>query len=211
MKLLIFSAFLLFSQFAFPQEIPPDLLKKMEKTGEQKSLADSIFQYNLTANKGRLTFTNGETARFNSLKLENDSVNYRSPSRKIHKIPLPDVNLITEFHPHRGENALVGGIVGLATGLLAGYLAYPEENTLTTIFQLLFSDEETEGPKLSKKAIPLIIGSTAAGALIGTFVISKKDQEVIYRKKEVTISLVPEISGSPDVHPGYRMTARIRF
>ena len=211
MRISLLTCFILFAQFAFSQEIPPDLLKKMEKAGQQKSLNDSLNWYDLSAEKGRIIFTNGETARFKTVKLKGDSVIYQRSERNLHKISLSEVSLITETHMHRGENALVGGLAGLASGLLVGLLAYPEENTLTTIVELLFQGEENEGPKLSSKAIPLIVGTTAAGALIGTIVISKKDREVVYRKKDINVSFVPEISAAPDVHPGYMLTARIRF
>jgi hypothetical protein len=141
-----------------------------------------------------------------------DSVSYQQSDRNIHKIPLSDVSLVTETHRQKGYNALMGGATGLVSGLLVGLLAYPEENTLTTLVELLLQGEESDGPKLSSKAIPLIAGTTAAGALLGAFVItSKNDREVIYRKKDVTVSFVPEISATPDLSPGYMLTARIRF
>jgi negative regulator of sigma E activity len=61
MKISLLTCFILFSLIAFSQEIPPDLLKKMEKAGQQKSLDDSLNRYDLTAEKGKITFTNGET------------------------------------------------------------------------------------------------------------------------------------------------------
>jgi hypothetical protein len=211
MRFSLLTCFILFSLVVFSQEIPPDLLKKMEQSGQQKSLDDSLKRYELTAGKGKISFTNGETARFKSIKLEKDSVFYEQTDKIRYKIPLSAVTLVTETHRHRGYNALMGGAIGLVSGLLVGLLAYPEENTLTTLFELLFQGEESDGPKLSKKAIPLVVGATAAGALIGTITITKKDQEVIYKKKDITVSLVPGISATPDLKPGYMVTARIRF
>jgi hypothetical protein len=211
MRSSLLTCFILFSQVVFSQEIPPDLLKKMEQSGQQKLLDDSLKRYELTAGKGNISFTNGETARFKSIILERDSVLYEQTDKIRYKIPLSAVTLVTETHRHRGYNALMGGAIGLVSGLLVGLLAYPEENTLTTIVELLFQVEDSDGPELSKKAIPLIVGATAAGALIGTIVITKKDQEVIYKKKDITVSLVPGISATPDVPPGYMLTARIRF
>lgn len=211
MRISLFTCFILFTLFASSQEIPADLLKKMEEAGQQKSLDDSLKMVDLEAGKGKITFTNGETATFMSIKLERDSVMYKQSEKITRKIPLSDVSLVTELHPHRGNNALMGGAIGLFSGLLAGLLAYPEENTLSTLVELVFQWEESDGPKLSKKAIPLIAGTTAAGALIGTFVISKKDHEVIYRKKDITVSFVPGITASPDLLTGYLLTARVMF
>jgi hypothetical protein len=211
MRVSLFICFMLFCQFVYSQEIPPDLLKKMEQSGQQKFPDDSLNRYNLAAEKGNITFANGEKARFKSLKLDKDSVMVQRSDRIIHKIPLSEISLITETHRHMGYNALMGGATGLVSGLLVGLLAYPEENTLTTIIELLFQDEDSEGPKISKKAIPLILGTTAAGALLGTFVISKNDRKVIYRKNDVAVSFVPEIYATPDFKPGYMVTARIRF
>jgi hypothetical protein len=211
MKISVLTCFILFSQIVFSQEIPPDLLRKMEKAGQQKNLNDTLYTYDLSAGKGKLTFTNGKTARFTSVKLKRDSVFYDQTDKIIHKIPLSEVSVVTEIHKHRGQNALIGSTVGMFTGLVAGLLAYPEDNTLITLVQLIFQGEDIDSPKLSPKAIPMILGTTVAGALIGSLITSKKDQEVIYRKNDVTVSFVPEISASPDIHRGYMLTARIRF
>ena len=130
MKISLLTCFILFAQIVFSQEIPPDLLKKMEKTGQQKSMDDSLNWYDLSAEKGKITFTNGETATFKSIKLKEDSVSYQQPDRNIHIIPLSEVSLITEIHRHKRLNALIAGGFGLVSGLLVGVLDYPDENNL---------------------------------------------------------------------------------
>jgi hypothetical protein len=212
MRLSLLTCFILSSLVVFSQEIPADLLKKMEKTGQQKSLEDSLKQYTLTSKKGIITFANGGMASFKSIRLERDSVMYQRSDRNVHKIAISEVSLITEMHRHRGLNALVAGGFGLLSGLLVGVLAYPDENNLAKLFELIFSDDVNELPKISAKSIPLVIGTTAAGALLGAFVITFKDEkEVIYKKNNMTVSLVPEITATADVHAGYLLTARIRF
>jgi hypothetical protein len=211
MRITFAFCFICLSYIAFSQEIPADLLKKMEEGSLKKSVNDSVIRNDLTAKNGKITFTNGETARFKSMQLRDDSVIYLQKDLISRKIPVSDVSLITTVKRHRGYNALVGGGVGLLSGMLVGLLAYPEDNTLATLLELIFQNEDSAGPKLSSEAIPLIIGTTVGGALLGAFVFrSKRDINVVF-KNNVSVSFIPEISASPVSPTGYRLTARFRF
>ena len=211
----IFLCLFFFSMPVFSQEIPQDLLKKMEETGNRKSPGDSVtfssIDISTVLKNGYIRFTYGGSAKFKSLRIKGDTAVFRDPEWISYTIPASDISEITVEKRRRGRNALMGGGCGLVLGMFTGLFVYSEEDFITTLIDLLSSDEESNGPRLSKKAIPLIAGCTAGGALFGALVIhSKEDQQVVYRR-QISLSFYPEIYDLPGKQPVYLVTARFRF
>jgi len=122
--------------------------------------------------------------------------------------PLNEIREVAESIPKAGEGALIGLAVGGVTGFLTGILAYPENNFWETLGQLFSSDEDVS-PKISKKAVPLMIGITAGGAAIGALV-GAGHQKTVYGGF-AKVAVYPEIIPIPGKTNGLMLTWAVPF
>jgi hypothetical protein len=212
MKIIAGFCFLLCFHFCYSQEIPPDLLKKMEETGQNKVFRDSLNQDEiLTVKKGELILSNGIFTKYSDLTIIGDSVSFLDSAKVRFNCTLADIYWIKRYHRQPGRGALAGTTLGLFSGVIVGFLAYPENNFLETLLKMLFPNEEEEPPHLSKKAIPLIAGFTAGGAVIGTLAGLATVKEEFVIDHSVSVSFAPEIFSSYAYQPGIMLKAIIRF
>ncbi len=158
--------------------------------------------------KGKITFSDGTSARFTNLNFSGDSLFYSNPRGTLTGKPLTEIKEVAESMPKAGEGSLIGGAAGLVVGLLTGILAYPE-NSFWDTFNQLFSSEEGPFPKISKRAIPLIISITVAGTGIGALEGARYKRTVYGGRAKVAV--YPEILPVSDQHHGYLLTWSITF
>ncbi len=167
MRIFLIFFFFILPVLAITQEIPPDLRRKMEDMPADSTIRmDQGTLFYPEVPKGKITFSDGTSARFTNLNFSGDSLFYTNPRGTLSGKPLTEIKEVAESMPKAGEGSLIGGAAGLVVGLLTGILAYPE-NSFWDTFNQLFSSEEGPFPKISKRAIPLIISITVAGTGIG--------------------------------------------
>lgn len=194
---------------AISQEIPPDLRWKMEEIPpDSTTLLDQETIFYPEVPKGKITFSDGTSARFTNLNFSGDSLFYSNPRGMLTGKPLKEVTEVAESMPKAGEGSLIGGATGLVVGLFTGILAYPENNFWDT-FSQLFSSEEEGFPKINKKAIPIIISITVAGAGIGALEGAGHKRTVYGGRAKVAV--YPEMIPVSDQHHGYLLTWSITF
>jgi hypothetical protein len=194
--------------FSTAQEIPPDLLKKMENT-KPDSAFDRLNQtlWIPVVSKGRITFLDGRSYRFNNISVSGDSVSWsRSKNRMIRK-PVSEIKEITEPDPKILNGLAIGAGIGLFTGLITGALAYPENSFLETLVQIF--NAENDFPRISKKAIPVVVGFTVAGSAIGTLV-GLDNKRTVYRIGDA-VQVHTELFPVQGQHQGFLMTLSLTF
>jgi hypothetical protein len=209
MRLLAIFCLLIGFHLSYSQEIPPDLLKKMEETSQNKVFRDSLNKDKVfTSKKGGLILTNGIYTDYTKLQIYGDSVSFLDSAKVRCKYPISDIYWLNEKRKQPGIGALIGLGGGLVTGVLAGSLAYPENSFIETLIQIIFTDD---APKISKKAIPLIAGFTLGGTAIGTLAGLLSEKEVLIIDKRVSFIVKPEIFPGYADQRGIMVRGTIRF
>jgi hypothetical protein len=211
MKPLHLLIFFLIANFLGAQEIPSDVLEKMEKA-TRKQNSDQITQEKDVPiiKRGSILLTDGNSFQFRNLRLINDTVSFRDTSRVAYKYPLDNILSITQMKPQILPGAGYGIVGGGLASAFAGLLIYPEKDFWETL-RVLFNNEEGDGPKLSKKAIPIIIGGSLAGAVIGALVGTSSFKEKIIFQNEQSFGFFPEIMNTPGQCNTLMLTCKINL
>jgi hypothetical protein len=209
MRLLAVFCFLVCFHLCYCQEIPPDLLNKMEEAGQNKVFRDSLNKDKIfTSKKGGLILTNGIYTDYTKLQIYGDSVSFLDSAKVRCKYPISDIYWLNEKRKQPGKGALFGLGIGLVSGALVGSLAYPESSFIETLIQIIFTDE---APTMSKKAIPLIAGFTLGGTAIGALAGLYSEKEVLIIDKRVSFLVKPEIFSGYADQRGFMIRGTIRF
>jgi hypothetical protein len=211
MRSLRFLIFLLISNALAAQEIPANILEKMEKTSRIKNTGQIVHMQDIPIiQRGTISLLDGNYFHFRKLSIINDTVSFRDTSRVDHQYPLSEISRIQKFKPKPLEGAGYGLGCGGFLGYFTGLLAYPEDNFFETLRIIFSNDENEDWPRFSKKATPILMGCCLAGAVVGTLIgLSSYKQQNIFQT-ELTIGMNPEIINLTGEKNAFVLTCKIK-
>jgi len=153
-----------------------------------------VFQKKKSVLNGTVYFINGDTSDFRKLNFLHDNVIITDRNRMVVTESLTGIDHI-DGHVHMpGMSAIIGGISGIAVGLIAGSIAYPDRSFVDWLIDEI--NGENEGSTIKKEEVPIILGCAAAGAGIGALVGLTGKKKTIYRRN-VDLDVFPGISLFP--------------
>ncbi len=114
---------------------------------------------------GTVYFINGETKDFKKLNFLSDNVIIIGRNKMVVTESLAGIDHIDGRVHRPGMAALIGGISGIAVGVIAGGIAYPDRSFVDWLVDEI--NDENEGNTIKKEEVPIILGCAVAGAGIG--------------------------------------------
>lgn len=159
--------------------------------------------------KGQITMPDSVEIQFSDLKLINNSVVFFQSGKEVSVLPLATIRGITKTKSNPGTGALIGGLAGMAGGLLLGGIVNPRRTTEEWINDQIDGEEEVQ--EIRREDLPYMAIGTAVGAAIGALVgLSIKKSTVVYFNNK-KVDVFPALVFAPGEYPAMLITVKFNI